>query len=152
MSLKRKIAFAGYCVIALLLAGFGARYYWGGAVMPYHLQVLGVPWESLAEGVRFMFLGFMRAVGSGFLTASATILLLLFIPYRRSERWASWALFSLCLYLSLPRLFSVLRVAESTSANPPIIPVAATLVLTLLCGALTLFEKRPASPMETDAR
>lgn len=113
--------------------------------MPYHLQVLGVPWESLAEGVQFMFLGFMRAVGSGFMTASATILLLLFIPYRRAERWASWSLFLLCLYLSLPRLFSVLRVAETTTANPPILPVAATVALTLLCGALTLFERRDAS-------
>lgn len=142
MSVKRMIAFGCYCLIAVVLAGFGARYYWGGAVMPYHLQVLGVPWESLAGGVQMMFLGFMRAVGSGFLTASATIFLLLFIPFRRQERWASWALFLLCLYLTFPRLLSVLRVAETTSANPPIIPVAATLALTLLCGALTLFEKK----------
>ena len=70
MTWKRKLAFVGYLAVSLLLLGFGARYYCGDELMPYHLVAMGVPWESLSESVRFLFKEFMHGAGAGFLTTS----------------------------------------------------------------------------------
>jgi len=138
MSLNNKIAFVCYLLVSLLLMGFGARYYFWNELMPYHLAGLAVPWESLPETVRFMFLEFMHGVGAGFMTISLAMLTILFIPFRRGECWANWTLPILGLTV-LGLLANMLcRIIENTPANPPITTIAVAAGVIVLGAILTI--------------
>jgi hypothetical protein len=92
MSVRKKIAFAIYFLNCLSLVGFGAVYFFSPTLMSYHQQVIGRTWEELGTGIRIIFHAMLKATGAGFLVTGISGLLLLFIPFKRGEDWASWAL------------------------------------------------------------
>jgi peptidoglycan/LPS O-acetylase OafA/YrhL len=138
MPMKRRVAFVCYLCVSLLLMGFGVRYYFGGQLMSYHLEAIGVPWESLPETVRFMFLLFMQGVGVGFICVSAAMLAMLFIPFRRGERWADLALPGIGLAVSGMLSVMMCSIMQHTTAEPPMTTVLVTCGVLLFAAALTL--------------
>lgn len=119
MTIKRKIAFGCYLAVSLLLLGFGVRYYFCNELMPYHLAGLAVPWETLPETVRFMFVEFMHGVGAGFITTALAMLAILFVPFRKGECWASLTLPTLGVTLLILLEIMLCKIVQSTPAQPP---------------------------------
>ncbi|RWU03272.1 hypothetical protein DWB63_11750 [Pseudodesulfovibrio sp. S3] len=138
MTMKRRIAFVCYLGVSLLLMGFGIRYYFGGELMPYHLEAIGVPWETLPETLRFMFLLFMNGVGVGFICVSAAMLVMLFVPFRRGERWADLTLPGIGLAVSGMLVVMMCSIMQHTTARPPMTMVLVTCGVLLFAAALTL--------------
>ncbi len=75
--------------IGLLLQGL--LYLTTPSFMPYHAEALGVTWDELSGQYQGFVLGVIRGMGAGSVSVSLALLLILFIPFRRSERWAFWA-------------------------------------------------------------
>ena len=142
MTRKRLVAFAGYLAASLLLMGFGIRYYFGNELMGYHLVALGVPWESLPDSVRLLFVEFMHGAGAGFITVSLAMLVILFLPFRRGERWAELALPALGLIVNGLMSFILCGIMAKTAAEPPLEALMVSSGVIAVAAALTLLPCR----------
>jgi hypothetical protein len=145
MTRKRLVAFVGYLAVSLLLMAFGFRYYFGNELMSYHLVALGVPWESLPDSVRFLFGEFMHGVGAGFMTVSLAMLVLLFVPFRRGERWAECALPVIGLTINGLLVTMLCSIMSHTAAEPPMGMILASSAVLVVAAGLTLLPCRCCS-------
>jgi len=98
----------------------GARMYFVDKLMPYHLDALGVPFESIPSGARFMLLSFMHGVGIGAMSTAAAATILLFAPFRAGRRWAGWAVNCVLLMFFIPMTLLINDVSQNTAGNPPL--------------------------------
>ena len=120
MPLKTKISFACYLSLAVLVTGMAGIYLFSSRLLPYHQEILGVTWEQLQPGYQLIFLGFFKIAGALCLASVIAMLFLLFIPFRRGEVWARWAI----PIFQLPSLIALnyvpLKVVMTTNAHPPL--------------------------------
>jgi hypothetical protein len=120
MSLRRKISFWCYFLVGLLVAGMSMVYIFTPRILPYHERAIGVPWEELKPGFQLFLLSSLRLGGALALASSIALFILLFIPFRRGETWARWAI----PVFSLPSLIALtyvpVHIALRTNANPPL--------------------------------
>ena len=138
MSIKKRIAFYLFSAVAIVLFATAIRFLMSDTIMPYHQVAMGDIWVNFEPGVQVMTLNFMRAAGLGFLVASVSAFILLFIPFRKGERWARHALTAVLLTHLIPMVFIVNQVRTSTAAEPPlgqiVFFIAATLAGYYLSG------------------
>jgi hypothetical protein len=131
MNTRRKIAFACNLLSAFGLAGFGLVYLFSSRFMPYHEVAVGVRWSDIDAPFQILLLALIKAAGAGFLCASLTLFILLFIPFREGCRWARWAIFAIGSGIIVPLIYVVLSVKLATPASPPLImPIAGMILLT----------------------
>jgi hypothetical protein len=126
--------FAAY-VMALL---FGVRYLRTDRFMPYHRAAIGADWESLDHGLRVAILGMLKIVGGGMLSTAATGLVIILLPFRAGEAWATYAAPVPGLCLGLPTIYATLYIEKQTGAATPVRPAAAFLLLLLAGFCLSL--------------
>ncbi len=119
MKTRVKIAFAIYLVGCLSLIGFGVAYLLCSTVMPYHQQAIGTNWEQLSTGMQVLLQALIKAAGVGFLAVGINGLILLFIPFRRGERWAYWAIPIPAFLWNGLSLYITAKVAIATGASTP---------------------------------
>jgi hypothetical protein len=130
MSVRKKIAFVIYFLDCLSLVGFGAVYFFSPTLMSYHQQVIGSTWEELGTGIRIILQVMLKATGTGFLVTGMSGLLLLFIPFKRGEDWASWALPSILIFWNAGVAYVSAGLALKTGvATPWPIPVLGMVML-----------------------
>ncbi len=79
-----------YSVVGLGLLLQGVRYLSSGELMPYHMAVIEIPWDSLERSQQTLFLGLLKGFGAGAFCVGFATLLLAFIPLRAGQRWARW--------------------------------------------------------------
>lgn len=123
MKLTQKISFACFLIIATGELVTALRFFSSSRIMSYHLEAMGTTWNALTTGMQIMTLNFMKAAGLGFFMTGIIILLLLFFPFRKSEKWSTWALLIVSLAHVVIMSVIVLSVKANTPANPPIIPL-----------------------------
>ena len=116
MNILRKISGFGFLLIALGLCTNGIVFLLAKEIMPYHQAAMGIP---------------------GFLTTGVSILLLLFSPFRKNERWADWAITIIALTEIVLMVARTINVADNTPANPPVIPLAGAAILVIVFFILT---------------
>ena len=119
MKTKVKIAFAIYLVGCLMLIGFGVAYLLCSTVMPYHQQAIGTNWEQLSKGMQVLLQALIKMASAGFLVMGINGLILLFIPFRRGERWAYWAIPIIAFLWNGFSLYVTAKVAIATGASTP---------------------------------
>lgn len=119
MPLKLKISFALYLVNALILFGFGFRYFFATKLMPYHAETIGIASDGLSEQYSLVIVTLYRATGAGMLVTGLTILILLAIPFRTGQPWSRWALTAIGVAYSALSVFLTLALQAETSANIP---------------------------------
>ena len=114
MNKRDKIAFSIYLIVSLLGIAFGMAYLLCSTILPYHHQAIGVNWEDLGSGLQVMLKNFVNFAGAGFITGALSCLIMLFIPFRRGELWAKWAIplvlivfNAFCLYVSATVAFDI---------------------------------------------
>jgi hypothetical protein len=141
MKTRVKIAFAIYLVGCLSLIGFGVAYLLCSTVMPYHQQAIGTNWEQLSTGMQVLLQALIKAAGVGFLAVGINGLILLFIPFRRWERWAYWAIPIPAFLWNGLSLYITAKVAIATGASTPwagsiigLIMIAVAFILSISTG------------------
>ncbi len=120
MTLKRKISFTGFLLVALGSLAYGIVYSFADKIMPYHLEAMGTTWENLSPGMQVMSINFMKSASAGFITTGVAIFFLLLIPFRKGEKWASWALLSVSFTEVFLIGYRTYFVKTLTPANPPL--------------------------------
>lgn len=135
MSIKTKIAFCCYLIIAISALVMGLVYTFSPEIRPYHQRVIGMRWEDLDPNLKMLLLALLRGAGVGGLITGLSIGILLFIPFRRGETWSRWAITALGLVSLTPALYYTLSLKFSTGASTPWIP-ALFLIVFLILGFL----------------
>ena len=118
-----RAAFACYLAVSLAIAGVGLFYLLRDELMPYHLEALGTRWSELGPEYQLLFKSLLNGAGGAALGAGTAMLLILSFPFRRGELWAAWALLLVGVAVAAPTTLIVLRIRETTAANPPLFPL-----------------------------
>ena len=116
---KDKIAFFIYLLGVLTLFAFGIAYLICPTIMPYHHEAIGTPWETLGLGVQVLLQALIKMTAAGFFVCALSIAVILFIPFRRGEKWAHRAIPILALVMLGISLYVTLKVAWATGASTP---------------------------------
>ncbi len=82
MSIKKRIAFCLFSVVAIISLFTAIRFFMSDTIMPYHQVAMGDTWENFEPGVRVMTLNFMRAAGLGFLIVSISWTIMIGVELR----------------------------------------------------------------------
>jgi len=131
MTLRRKLAFGHYLVNALILYVFAARYLLADRLMPYHAETIGVARDGLPSEQLLVFVTLYRAVGSGMLAVGVAVLVILLVPFRAGQHWATWGMTIVGLIYAGLSLFLTLAYQAGTTAAVPW-PGPAVAVVTLV--------------------
>lgn len=139
MNLNQRISFGLFLVIAMLMIATGMTYLTAPTLMPYHLDAIQSSWNELSVGMQTMSINFMKSVSAGFLSSGLAVLVLLFLPFRKGERWAAYAISALVFTQVGIISLRTYDVAVNTAASPPLLPLILVLVVTTISFALAIF-------------
>ena len=87
--------------------------------MPYHADALGVTWEALPSHYQGFLLGVIKAMGAGSIAVTLALMLLLWIPFRRGERWARWAVPVVGMTFTTLTAYAAYTIDINTPASTP---------------------------------
>jgi hypothetical protein len=102
--------------------------------MPYHADAVGRSWNELDQPLQVLIIAALNADGGLILCNALAMTILLTIPFRRGELWASWAITAIGSATLLTVIRSSLNVDLHTAANPPWL--ALPVIIVLLVAAL----------------
>jgi len=119
MSKRDKIAFVIYFVGSLSLIAFSVVYLFCSTIMPYHQEAIKMNWEELSAGLQILLQALIKMVAAGFFVTGLSVLILLFIPFRRGAQWAHWAIPLLGIVWNGFSLYVTATVAIKTHASTP---------------------------------
>lgn len=142
MRTRHRIALACHSLVVVGLVAFGLRYLLSSSFLPYHAEVVGGPWETLAPGVQQLVLATLHGSGAAAVAGGFALGLLLAIPWRRGERWARHGVPALALMGLVPLLAIALELA-STGAATPWLPIAGANLVTMIGWGLSLGSAEP---------
>ena len=141
MRLRHKIGFGIYFFVAIMAIVGGFRYFLSNTMMPYHAQAIGKNWAELDRGIQAIILALMGACGAGAITIGFIVLILLFIPFRRGERWVNWTIFLGGIVWSILCFIVTFKVYLATNASTPWPDWLISMVLYLLGFLLSLGDR-----------
>ncbi len=117
MKLRHKIGFGIYLLNAIMGMAVGSVYLFSGKVMPYHAQVIGKNWAELDQGVQIILLSLVQNFGIAVVSLMFFFSVVLFIPFRRGEKWANWTLFLGSIIFSGSSFFVTFKVYLATNVQ-----------------------------------
>ena len=119
MNRKDKTAFSIYFLGVLTLLAFGSAYLTCPTLMPYHHEAIGNQWDTLDHGVQILLQALIKMTAAGLFVTGLSIAVILFIPFRRGEKWAHRAIPALASVMVGISLYVTLKVAWATGASTP---------------------------------
>ena len=119
MRTRYKIAFILYLLVFLTLLGWGLVYIFCPTMMPYHHEAINIKWEDLSPGLQVLLQGFIKIAAAGMLVTGIMGMVILFIPFKRGESWARWAVPLCSLLWNIQGLFVTYTIALKTHASTP---------------------------------
>ena len=119
MKTRDKAAFIIYFLSCLAILGFGLAYMCCPTIMPYHQEAIKIDWNELNSGVQILLHGMVKMVAAGMFVTGIAGMVLLFIPFKRGESWARWALPLGGLIWNIPGLYVTSTIALKTHASTP---------------------------------
>ena len=143
MTTRKQLAFVCFAANTLFLLAAGLLYVLRPSFMPYHSAIIHTDWQALSPSAQLLYLGMMRTEGAGMLATAVALTILLWIPFRRGQRWSYWAIPLIGLVEHAPTFFMTFHVARITDAEPPWLPVLTAMVL-LVTGWLLAAGDRDA--------
>ena len=132
MTTRLRLAFFCYSLAIVALAAVGLLYFFRSEFMPYHAQAAGKTWAELDPGLRWLLLAYLKFMSGAWLAVSLAIGIMLFIPFRRGESWARFAIPLVGLVSWGTALYGTLLVTFNTSASPPWLASALGIVFMIL--------------------
>ena len=130
----------GFNVVGLFL--FGLIYTFNGEFLPFHSDAIQASWESLSQATQVLYLGMMKTEGAGLLSSALAIGILLYIPFKKREKWSYWAMAAIGIVEHVPGLIGAYNTSQATPASSPwqlsllgIVLLIAGLILSLSSNA-----------------
>lgn len=146
MNTKLNLAFACYVVAILIIGAISIIYLFTPQLLPYQEAAIGAKWSDLNSGLQTQFLSLMKVSGGGYLVTAIALSILLWIPFRRGENWARFAIPALGIPAVLIVNYAGLTIILNTPGRPPVIagPIAIAFFLLgfILSGDL---QKQPTT-------
>lgn len=81
-----------YVLVGLAWMAQGVRYLASDTLMPYHLAVIDMSWQTLDSNEQTLFLGLLKGFGAGSFGVGFAMVLLALIPLRAGMSWARWVI------------------------------------------------------------
>jgi hypothetical protein len=130
--------------VGLLLQGL--LYLTTATFMPYHADALAATWEQLPPHHQGFVLGVIRGMGAGSVAVSLALLIILWIPFRRGDRWALWAVPLVGAAFTVLTAYAAYTIDARTPASTP---WRQTLMLTAAYAAGAVISYWPPRPEPT---
>ncbi len=108
MKTKVKVAFVINLLVMLGILTGAIQYLLATQINSYHRAMSGMEWSAMGSGLKTLLLILMKGTGTASLVCAVSLIFLLFIPYRRLEDWARWAVLAVVLALCVPALVGIL--------------------------------------------
>ena len=115
----RRVGFGFHLVATLALLSFGWVYASATEFMPYHAAAAGAAWQDLSPGLQVLGVVALRLIGAGSIAVGLALGAILWVPFRRRERWALWTVPVIGVGYGLVLGFAAFSVASATPGNPP---------------------------------
>jgi len=95
----------------------GVHYLASDRLMPCHLQILDVPFDTLTAHTQLLLLTLMKGTGLVGIMAGVSLAVLLAVPFRRREPWARYAVLLVGATALVPMLVGAIRLRLATGAS-----------------------------------
>lgn len=138
MNRKLKIAGILYAVNIVVMLAIGLIFELRTEFMPFHSDVIQTAWEDVDAMSQILYLGIMKTEGAGFLASATALSFLLYIPFRKFERWSCYAMTTIGIVEYLPSLIANYYVSTVSSATPPWLLMLSLTLSLLIALALAL--------------
>jgi hypothetical protein len=119
MSMRFRIAFGIYLLVALLTISLGLVHLFSPKFMSYHQEAIGKGWAELEPRMQILFLALMKGFGGGALGTGLALGMLTLMPIRRGNLWVRWVIPIIGLVFYVPVLYAALIVRWGTQAPTP---------------------------------
>jgi hypothetical protein len=131
MTTKFKLAISCNLAAIVIVALLALIYLFTPQLLPYQEAAVGTNWSDLSLGLQTQFLSLMKVSGGGYLATAACLSVLLWIPFRRRETWARWAIPAIGIPAILVVNYAGLTIIRNTPGRPPLIagPIAVILLI-----------------------
>lgn len=131
MTSKFKLAVSCNLAAIIIVALLALIYLLTPQLLPYQEAAIGANWSDLSQGLQTQFLSLMKVSGGGYLATAACLGVLLWIPFRRRENWARWAIPAIGIPAILIVNYAGLTIIRNTPGRPPLIagPIAVILLI-----------------------
>lgn len=139
-----RVAFGSYLLVVLGMLGTGLTYLFTPRFLSYHAAAYGQAWSEVPARLQLLYLTMVKAIGAPTLVAGLAVGVILFIPWRRGERWARWAVPLLALAWGIPMLAIAMYVQGATGAATPWPALAFLDALVCAAAALSFTGRFPA--------
>lgn len=153
MKFEPKLPFLIYAANVVFLIATGLVFEFSGEFLPFHSDVIETSWEDVDSKSQILYLGMMRTEAAGFLASGTAIGFLLFIPFRKGEKWSYWAMSTIGIVEYVPTFFANYHVSTVTNASPPWLLMLILIISMLLALILALAShERVTGLHETDSK
>jgi hypothetical protein len=142
VSSPHKASFVCYLLTGIVLAGFGVRYFFAAELTPYHAAALGQSLAAMPSNQQVTFVTLYRAVGTGMLSTAVAFGFLLFVPFRRGEVWARWAMTAAGLCFAGLSIYFTLAFKAATGIDAPWPAAVASAVLIVVAHVLASWKAK----------
>lgn len=131
MTRKFKLAFGCNLAAIVIIAVLALIYLLTPRLLPYQQAAIETAWSNLSLGMQTQFLSLMKVSGGGYLATAVSLSILLWIPFRRYEIWARWAIPTIGIPAILIVNYAGLAIIRNTPGRPPLIagPIAVVLLI-----------------------
>lgn len=116
---RRNGATACHALALLIVLGLGLANISRESLPSWYAAALGAPWEQLSPAAQSIFVGYMTLTGSGQILLAVTLGIVLSIPFRRDEIWASRTIAGVGCLLSLLSAYAIMMVQQKTGVALP---------------------------------
>jgi len=146
MTTKLKLAFGCNLVATTIVTLLALIYLFTPQLLPYQQAAIGTDWSDLTLGQQIQFLSLMKVSGGGYLATAASLNVLLWIPFRRREAWARWAIPAIGIPALLIVNYAGLTIIRNTPGRPPLIAGIIGVMLLIAGFALSAGNSRERLP------
>lgn len=119
MNFKLKFALFVYIVNVIAFFAIGLSFELRTEFFSFHSDVIETAWNDVDAQSQILYLGMMRTEGAGYLASGVALAILLYIPFRKYEKWSYWAMTVIGTVEHLPTLLATYHVSSVTNASPP---------------------------------
>lgn len=126
---RLKLSIGCYLSGILIIATMALTYLFTPQILPYQEAALGMSWDELDSELQAQLLSLVRVSGGGYLATAIALATMLFIPFRRGEKWARIAIPAIGIPAALVVTYAGLTVVQNTPGRPPVLIAPVTAIL-----------------------